>query len=410
MDVSERAPETDLLNDDGELSATMTADTIDRIREMDVPIDDEPVHLAKCAECAEAVRFRSNITGSGFFLVDADPDATFGIGSNGRPMCRNGHGEMEVADDRLPAAEAFADAQSMLLQAEGEAIQRSLPGVFPPFNFEGAYLELERQALSVDSLHKAHKAAAEEARDAKKAWDHAAELYTTMALELRRRRREKDGEPQDDADRQAAGAAGVTPTPCTWEAKRPYGTPCPLCRQTVNAEAVARMFQYLAPPDAMQHVDEVDQMLTSLDVDATHAALEDIDTYIDKDVIAEWSEADRAVVQQYAQFKRSFEAGIAGQLENGSTVTVERPALLGKPHIPAACVEGEHQVCQFCEVVIQPASEDRVPYKGTDYVGIGCPGKPVEANRYPSNRGKKTAAAKKIAPQPKPKAGKKAKR
>jgi hypothetical protein len=116
--------------------------------------DDDPVHLAKCAECATAVRFRPNVTGTGFVLVDADPDATFGVGEHGRPVCPNGHGEMSIADDQLKSAtEAFTDAQGMLLRAEAEAssapVQGDLPGIIPAFNFQGAYLELETKADAI---------------------------------------------------------------------------------------------------------------------------------------------------------------------------------------------------------------------------------------------------------------------
>ncbi len=61
--------------------------------------------------------------------------------------------------------------------------------------------------------------------------------------------------------------------------------------------------------------------------------------------------------------------------------------------------------------MIRPASEIETdgPFKETDYVGVDCKGKPSAGHRYPTNRGKKTAA-KKIAPQPKPKAAAKSAR
>lgn len=382
MDVSETTTtpierDDDLLNDDHEL------DTLDQPAALDA---DDPVHLAKCAECAEAVRFRPNVTGTGFFLVDADPDASYGIGEHGRPMCRNGHGEMSIADDQFkPVSEAFSEAQTMLQSQEGGTPQQvALPGVFPAFNYEGAFHEIAEQARRVERLKSESDRAKADALEAKKALDKGAELLMRMTLEFERRRKEK---PTDDQP------ATPARTPCTWEAKRTDGETCPLC----NPGTVPLVIEMhlgdpaqLAPADAQAHVDDVEKLLLGLEVDETREALENVDTFIDDDVIRGWTSDERAAVKRYAD----------AQLDKANNVPdvvmPERPAVLGKPHIPAQAIEGAHQVCSLCEVVIHAASdEDNDPYALTDYVGTNCAGKVVDAPRYPKSKGSKKPAAKK---------------
>jgi hypothetical protein len=238
--------------------------------------DDDPVHLAKCAECATAVKFRPNVTGTGFFLVDADPDVTFGVGEHGRPVCPNGHGEMAIADDQLkPVAEAFADAQTMLLAAEADArggapVQGDLPGIIPPFNYQGCYLELEAKAAEVDALHDEYIDAKEVAADAKKAWDKAAELYTKMALEFRRRRQSKGDDSPSLAEPTSRALA------CTWDKAHPDEA-CPFCDTTLTIEqraAIVRVIgEEILPTEANGHADQVVTYRTKLDVAETVDAL-----------------------------------------------------------------------------------------------------------------------------------------
>jgi hypothetical protein len=142
--------------------------------------------------------------------------------------------------------------------------------------------------------------------------------------------------------------------------------------------------------------------MTALEVEDAVDGLEGVNVYIDRDVVMAWSVQDRDAVTAWA--KATYEKAQGSILVD----VPERPKVLGKPHIPAKAVPDEHQVCSLCEVVIHAASDTVEPFKETDYVGVDCKGKPDAGHRYPSNKGLKTAAArKKIAPQPKPKAAKK---
>jgi hypothetical protein len=368
-----------------ELSAEIDRQTAEQLaREMD-----GPVHRAKCAECAHAVDFRSTASGRSFILVDPAPDAVYGVGESGRPICPNGHGEMALADDQFkPAAEAFALAQDQLDAAE-EPLQRRLPGIVPVFNFQGAYLELETKAMEVDRLHREYKDAAEVAREAKKDWDKAAELYTSMALELRRRRREKDGEPKDAADLQAE----IARVPCAWELAH-IGAPdgCPLCNDRLVANLVSRLLSgdASAAPDAAGHVEEVDRVLTGMEVERVVDSLDSIETIVSEAVVREWTAEERQAVLAWSEALFDKQQGV-------ESVTVpDRPKVLGRPHIPAEAHGGAPQVCSICEVVLVPGGGDAHDYhRVTDLVGVDCPGKVVEeGHRYPQT-GKKKPAAKK---------------
>jgi hypothetical protein len=228
--------------------------------------DERPIHLAKCAECAEAVRYRPSVSGASFTLVDDAPGASYGIGEHGRPLCPGGHGEMTIADDQLkPAHEAVAEV--IAKQADTVPVQRSLPGVVPVFNFEGAYKELEDKAVEVDALHREYQLRAEDARDAKKRWDGAAELYTKMALEFRRRRQAKV--PSDDAP----PARSPRLVKCTWEAQHADET-CPLCNENdfVSPMVLAEVFgnvDTLPPADAEAHVADVEKLPRGLETRET---------------------------------------------------------------------------------------------------------------------------------------------
>jgi hypothetical protein len=158
----------------------------------------------------------------------------------------------------------------------------------------------------------------------------------------------------------------------------------------------------LAPPDAIAHIDDVEKFQIALDIEATNDALEHINTFIHDAVIVEWTPADRAAVTAWA-------GAMLDKANNVPDIVVpDQPKVLGKPHVPAKAIEGEHQVCSLCEIVIKPASPDDEPFQTTDYVGTTCSGKPsTVAHRYPETKAAKKQAAKKIVSQPKPKAGKK---
>lgn len=347
--------------------------------------EEDPVHLAKCAECAEAVTFRPNVTGTGFFLVDADPDASFGVGPHGRPMCRNGHGEMAIADDQLkPVPEAFADAQAMLLAAEADAagkpVQGDLPGILPAFNYQGCYLELEEKAAEVNALHEEYLEAKEAATDAKKAWDKAAELYTKMALEFRRRRQAKGdtGDAPTQADPPTRALA------CVWDKAHPDDA-CPICASSFSAVSALTTLlgAEIAPPDSQAHADQVVEYRTRIDVAETADALDGLLYDVHDATIAAWTPEERAAVRAWATGESSWQ---------------ELPAVLGRPHI--ASQPGEHaQACTECGAVLRTWNEGDgsiVWLASGARVNMDCLGaQPEPEHHYPEKKkaGKKSGKA-----------------
>jgi hypothetical protein len=349
------------------------------------PADDRPVHLAKCDECGHTVRFRPSATGAGFVLVDAG-DATYGVGEAGRPICPDGHGEMAVADDQLkPAAEAFAEVAAR--QAVSEPVQRTLPGVGSVFNYSGCMNELEDQALLVRVLEDEQKEAARAATDAQKRLKDAKDKLVAMTLTFRDRRRAKEAPGPDPKE---TGARSPRLVKCTWEALHADAV-CPLCGPDQNPILIE---QYLGnpgalpPSDAEAHVDAVAQYLTACEIDETREALEALDTYIGADVIGEWTAEERASVRAYVDQQELIKAATLGP----GVDRLERPKVLGTPHLPAVLVDGI-QTCAMCNEVL-PLDDDHEAYEVTDLVGTDCRRKPqAEPHRYPQTGKKKKTTA-----------------
>jgi hypothetical protein len=93
------------------------------------------------------VRYQPLTSGAGFTLLDSD--AALGIGDNGRPICPEGHGEMELADDRLPATEAIAHVAEQL-----DAEKQRLPFPIPAYNYQGVLAALVDKRHEVAKLEK----------------------------------------------------------------------------------------------------------------------------------------------------------------------------------------------------------------------------------------------------------------
>src|SRR5436190_20327908 len=96
-----------------------TADAVAE-RPADTAIEERPTHLARCAfpldgdgPCGVEVTFRLTASGAGLMVLavaGAPIDQAFGIGPNAMPLCPHGHGEMQLADEALPAAAAVKAA------------------------------------------------------------------------------------------------------------------------------------------------------------------------------------------------------------------------------------------------------------------------------------------------------------
>lgn len=356
-----------------------------------IPTDPPPAprpHLARCGTCGKGVTFEPLPSGHGFTIRayhGVSQDTTFSVGPTGFPVCPDdGHGEMQLADEQLPAAEAFAVAQEKLA-AGPLAEQQRLPGVVLPFNFQGAYLELEAKAVEVDRLHDEYKAAAEEARGAKKDWDKAAELYTKMALELRRRRRAKEGQPAEDLlDESEREPSTNLVTGCKWE-ERHQNEICPACADVKYAK---RYFNDdLAPRDSERHVEQVDGWLLDREVNGVIDALDDLDIVVTSPLVCGWSSEDRAAVTAWAN--ASVEAA------NDPSITIPaRPKVLGTGHVAGEGRDGEAQCCTQCDAVLIAAGDDANYYETGVLVGTECKGKPPARYAEPRKKGgrKKPAA------------------
>lgn len=284
------------------------------------PIPDAPTHLARCAECDFAVRYQPSSNGHGFVLIDSD--RALGIGDGGRPMCPNGHGEMEIADDRLPIEQAIGQVAEQL-QPE----QRDLPGIVPPFNFAGAYLELETMSVEADRLHRIWEDDAREAKESKTQWEEASKRRDKAALEFRRRRLAK-------------GEAATEPV-------------APVVDES----------GYIA--DLYGMVKAAGQILLPGTIEAW--------SYDEREAVAAWSVDTRR--------ERPKVLGTPHVTPNGYTSETHDD---GQTSV-------EFQSCTQCDERILTITDGVEPYDTGALVGTDCKGKPkTEPARYPK-RGKKKA-------------------
>jgi hypothetical protein len=186
---------------------------------------------------------------------------------------------------------------------------------------------------------------------------------------------------------------------CTWDVLHP-DEPCVLCSDETAPFVVERILNGppQAPTDAQGHVEEVERYLAGLEVEETINQLENIDTFVDARVVAEWSPEDRKAVVLWADWQEDRANGVPVPTgDTGEALTAPpRPAVLGKPHIPAEVRDPEApQVCSICEKPL-PKLGDVDRYEITDFVGTDCSGKaPAPEHHYPETGKKKPAKARK---------------
>jgi hypothetical protein len=355
---------------------------------IDAVMTDRPTHLAKCRECGQKMTFRPTSSGFGFTVVNhdnSDAEVSFGVSAAGLPMCPEGHGEMEIADDQIPVAEAFGHVAEQL--AAGEAVQRSLPGIVPVFNYQGAYLELEAKTVEVQALHDQWAEDAETARESKKAWEKSAETLQKMGLEFRRRRREK-------AEGGTAEDPGITDSvkPCRFEQLHP-GVPCPICTNDARRSAST------VAPGSEEHGVEANQLLERQELEDCVAQLKDAEIYTTVDAMLAMKVDQMAEVQAWAQ-------------EFSDTPADEQPGLLESLPTPLASThragpaEKENsavdaRLIQFCQTcgdqlfVFDDEQEEGIPVGWRVLVAHPCQGKAKEVgHRYPEKKAKKTSRKK----------------
>jgi hypothetical protein len=249
-------------------------------------VEERPVHMARCADCDHAVRFRPNSSGTGFFLVGTEE--LYGVGALGRPVCPNGHGEMELADDRLPIEQAMEQA------AEKLAEPQRLPYPSPPFNYEGALHEIFEMEQANAILEAKFNDADERRKKAKAALDDGRSKLSALIGTLQEREQDR---LHEIARREAAKAAGhpeeTNLVRCAWEEAHPDET-CPMCSEGMNG-ATAR--------DSAMHVDEVDRHLYLAETAEIIELAKDAGIRLSADTVNGWSVEDRAAVKAWAEVR-----------------------------------------------------------------------------------------------------------
>lgn len=324
------------------------------------PIEERPVHLGKCAECGTSIRFRSTASGAGFVLVDADPEASFGV-SNGIPVCCGL--EMSVADDRLPASEAI----SQVAERVNGPQQAALPGVIE-FNKPGAYDMLEAMFVERDAAKKIEDEHHETYKRSKKARETLDEKINLAGLEFRRRRVEKTAGP---------AAAATALERCRFEQLHP-GVPCPLCTDPT--------WQRTTAPASEEHGVDAHNLLIRRECEQTVELLKSIPHvgFTVDDLIAMDLET-RSILEAWV---RDYD----DHPDRREELLTELPKPIDTAH-KAGLIEGgtgdqpPQQLCRECGMVLFTIEgEEPALFEGT-LVGTGCQGKAKKVgHRYPPKK------------------------
>jgi hypothetical protein len=342
------------------------------------PTNGAAVHLARCASCDYSVRYRPLASFGGFTLAD-ETDLLLGIGDNGRPVCPNGHGEMELADDRLPIDQAMEHVNEKLAEPQ------RLPYPSPPFNYEGALHEIFEMEQANAILEAKFNDADERRKKAKTALDDGRSKLSALIGTLQEREQDRLHEV---ARREAAAAAGhpeeTNLVRCAWEQAHPDEY-CPLCSSPAEAEHYKLTD---TARDSSLHLEAVDRLLYLQDTDSIIALMDHLGIVLSVDVVNGWSVEDRAAVKAWAEMPIEAQGA--------------RPAILGTAHVAADPIESEstggdtYQCCTECGARILSvktgSGEPLDPYPGGTLVGTDCAGA-KEPARY-AKRGKRAKAAK----------------
>lgn len=415
-------------NEDGgaavaEQPDTTTADVPHEASPADAPLGDDvpaapsherpelPVHKVLCMAkgCKAGATYRPTASGTGFFVLERygmDVESLLGVGPNGRPICPfDEHGEMTLADEQLPIEQAITQVNGQLAAAQAPR----LPFPAPAFNYEDVFraiVEMRHEVARLEERYDDRKDAAKKAKedldDANEKLGKAIDDYEARERERRfeierRQRQAEDGHPE-----------GTTLVRCVYEQQHPEHA-CPICSGKTAAAVLERFLgaeATRAARDAATHLDEVNELEVGLEVDETLDHLGDVGLTVRRDVVREWTDAERAAVIAWASAEFDHD-------EDASITVPERPAILGTAHISAEAGEdASEQHCATCGAVLwrrDPESEDDKPWAAGLLVGTDCAGAEKEPHRYPDTSKKKasTRAPKEAAPA---KAKKKAKK
>lgn len=335
-----------------------------------------PLHRVTCMAkgCRAGATYRPTASGSGFMVLERfgmDLETVLGAGPNGRPVCpKDGHGEMTLADEQLPAGEAIAQVADKVARAKKDP---KLPFPTPPFNFEGAFEHIIEKRHEVKQLEEKHEDLKGRTKKAKDELDEANEELGEMIDDYEERIDERAFEHERRARQAAEGhPEGTTLVRCVWDQQNP-NDPCPFCPTTLTItgrHAIVKLLgAEILPRDANGHADQVVAYRQKLDIRATDEAIADLLFGIPLDTIAGWSTEEREEVRQWAATKGTGDP---------------RPKVLGRPHIAAAVTDGAKvQACVDCGAVIKQLDDTTEPYPYASLVRTDCAGAEPDGHRYP---------------------------
>lgn len=351
------------------------------------PVSHEvPIHRAVCQVkgCGISLVYRPTSTGAGFQVLEVsgvEPGTLFGgPGAQGTPICpRDGHGEMTLADEQLPAAEAFAKADEQIKRAR-EPKQPRLPGTVPEFNFEGTFKVIVEKRHEVKELEREFEKRDEARKKAKAALDEAnAELGEMIDdFEERMEERQLERERQERLAREGH-PEGTNLVRCLFE-RQQEGQRCPLC--VADGPTFVRG-QGIAAKNSERHVEQVAEFLEDQALEQLVERLKDVAGIVPThNAIRDWTPEQRAEIETYLQ-----------QLAAGEK-SVTRPSAFASSHLAAAIEDGAKvQTCRECGstlLVFGEAEVDPQPYQPGTLVGADCPGAEIETSRYPTRHPKGT--------------------
>lgn len=165
----------------------------------DAAADAPPVsHRAVCAECKAHVTYALLASGHGFMVLESsEPELVFGVGESGQPVCPHGHGEMQLADEQIPAVDAISQVAE---QVNGSPEQRALFDTRKPFNMAGALDAIAEKNRAVKWAHDRYEESKADTADAKKTWEREAKQLQELIDELESRRQAKETAAEEGGD------------------------------------------------------------------------------------------------------------------------------------------------------------------------------------------------------------------
>ena len=288
------------------------------------------------------------------FIYGLDPDSNF-------PICPNCRTTM-VSSEPVEVPEAFAQAAA----AAGSHQPRLWPD--PPFNFHGAWMQLEAKEDEILDLQTRYDELSKQARKAAKDLAKANKERTAMVAELRKRRLQK---AREDLNRRDQAELPELIAGCAFEAH--VGKPCPVCRAESPSLVAAALH---STNGALTEIST--EAHRELAVKANSRAIDIAEKLLDAGLVADALTARGLlgipveVVETWDQVQRRDALGwVDGGMDRSDV-----PAVLGLPHIAATAGE-DAQCCVECGARIlqlKTTDGDVEPYAVGAFVGTHCTG------------------------------------